>query len=143
MPITPRLMELLAEFPEVWAANAGRTAGRIAADPAAFRKLRRLNERGGRASSEPDFWDIIHLTIFRTGVATARLGSAAAFGSVPGIKTAGNVALQVLFLTIFIEPALLAGDARHSLFASRFVHIMSVSPLELRGGVIAWISVTG
>src|SRR5882762_1076394 len=71
MPITPRLMLLLAGVPEFCAPKAGRTAGRIAADPAAFRKLRRLNERGGIAPSERDHLDMINLNItFASRVAT-------------------------------------------------------------------------
>src|ERR1700746_3295438 len=89
MPITPRLMLLLAEVPGLWPAKAGRTAGRIAADPAAFRKLRRLNERGYRVSSEPDCWDMIHLNItFPSGVANAQLERAACSVPVPGRKPA-------------------------------------------------------
>src|ERR1700759_498170 len=87
MPITPRLMLLLAEVPGLWPAKAGRTAGRIAADPAAFRKLRRLNERGCRISSEPDCRDMIHLITFPRGVATADWEEKASFVPVPGGKT--------------------------------------------------------
>src|SRR5580698_11645028 len=72
MPITPRLIRLLAEAPELCLAKAGSTAGRIAADPAAFRKLRRLSVRDRRASWERDCSDMFHLNItFHHGAATA------------------------------------------------------------------------
>src|ERR1700723_3984950 len=69
MPITPRLMRLLAEGAGLCAANAGTTAGKIAADPAAFRKLRRL--RGERATPDLNFSDMFYLNItFHKGAAT-------------------------------------------------------------------------
>src|SRR5580658_9556604 len=72
MPITPRLMVLLAEAPELCLAKAGRTAGRIAADPAAFRKRRRLNERSCNGCSPRESCDMVHLNItFHHGAATA------------------------------------------------------------------------
>src|SRR5580692_10601829 len=79
MPITPRLIRLLADPPAACLAKAG-IAGRTAAEPAAFRKLRRLNERRFRASSERDCRDMIHLNITSTyEAATAQLGCAASF----------------------------------------------------------------
>src|SRR6202041_3570532 len=59
MPITPRLMRLFAEVAGLCAANAGRTAGKIAADPATFRKLRRLI--GERATPETNSSDMFYL----------------------------------------------------------------------------------
>jgi len=71
------LILLLAEGFELCALNAGRTAGRIAAEPAAFRKLRRLSRRSGSASLERDCLDMINLNItFPREVATAHLSAA-------------------------------------------------------------------
>src|SRR5580704_2573253 len=96
MPITPRLIVLLAEAPELCLAKAGRTAGRIAADPAAFRKLRRLKERSWRDSSERERWDILNLNItFRSGVANAHVECAPSFVPVPLRKAGMEGALSV------------------------------------------------
>src|ERR1019366_4216074 len=65
IPMTPRLMRLLGEVGGVCAAALRRTAGRMAADPAVFRKRRRL--KGRRRNSDPDCCGIIYPNITSYG----------------------------------------------------------------------------